>query len=155
MHHRILRHVRSNAVAYVALFVAMGGTSVAAVSLANHSINPVKFNPRYVGGYVRAWVSVSAQGKLLASGGGSQVTRAAGGGPGAYIINWRPQPTSRCTATGSVDIERGTQGTPGYVVAETVGGGRQAEQSALTVYDGQGQAAWLPFDVELICGTPR
>ena len=50
---RVLHHVRHNVVAYLALFIALGGTSYAAVSLPknsvgaaqirNHSITPVKF----------------------------------------------------------------------------------------------------------------
>ena len=35
---RLLTHVRSNAVAYVALFVALGGTSYAATQLAPGSV---------------------------------------------------------------------------------------------------------------------
>ena len=51
---RILRHVRQNVVAYLALFVALGGTSYAAISIPrnsvganqirNHAIDPVKLN---------------------------------------------------------------------------------------------------------------
>ena len=50
-----LTHLRKNVVAYVALFVALGGTSYAAVSLPagsvgnrqlkNHSITPIKLKP--------------------------------------------------------------------------------------------------------------
>src|SRR5437879_11616734 len=36
--HRLPRHLRSNAVAYLALFVALGGTSYAAVSLPRNSV---------------------------------------------------------------------------------------------------------------------
>ena len=52
---RVLNHLRSNVVAYLALFVALGGTSYAAISLPagsvgnrqlkNHSISPIKFEP--------------------------------------------------------------------------------------------------------------
>ena len=37
--HRLLRHVRTHAVAYVALFVALGGTSYAASSLPKNSVS--------------------------------------------------------------------------------------------------------------------
>lgn len=53
-------HARSNAVGYLALFVALGGTSYAAVSLPdgsvgnrqlrNHSITPVKLDRSAIGG---------------------------------------------------------------------------------------------------------
>ena len=55
---RLTTHLRRNVVAYLALFVALGGTSYAAVSVRDHSLVPQKFNPKYMGGYVRAWVSV-------------------------------------------------------------------------------------------------
>ena len=69
MHRRIIHSLRSNVVSYLALFLALGGTSVAAVSLANHSIDPVKLDARNIGGYVRAWVSINANGRVTASGG--------------------------------------------------------------------------------------
>lgn len=149
---RFVGHLRANAVAYAALFLATTGTSVAAVDLANHSINPMKLNSRYIGGYLRAWVSVNDRGKVIASAGGARVTQI--GPPGNYFVDWRPFPTSRCTSIGSVDITRGTNGTPGYLVTETVGR-RPPEQTSITVYNSLGQPAALPFDVELLCATPR
>lgn len=57
--HRILTHLKSNAVAYIALFVALGGTSYAAFSLPagsvggrqlqNRAIDPIKLNPTTIG----------------------------------------------------------------------------------------------------------
>ena len=74
---RIARHFRSNLVAYLALFVAMGGTSYAALSLPagsvgarelrNHSITPVKFDPRAIAGSVRFWAKISSTGRVIAS----------------------------------------------------------------------------------------
>ena len=62
---RLLQHIRSNAVAYVALFVALGGTSYAALKLPansvgnrqikNHSITPNKLDPSKIGAVVRYW----------------------------------------------------------------------------------------------------
>ena len=62
---RFLGHLRSNVVAYLALFVALGGTSYAAFSmpagsvgnraLKNHSITPVKLDRSQIAGYVRDW----------------------------------------------------------------------------------------------------
>ena len=46
---RLLDHARANVVAYLALFVALGGSSYAAFELPNHSIDPVKLNPRTIG----------------------------------------------------------------------------------------------------------
>lgn len=44
-----LRHARANAVAYLALFVALGGTSYAAVHIAAHSIGPRELRPHSIG----------------------------------------------------------------------------------------------------------
>ena len=66
--HRLISHLRSNLVGWIALFVALGGTGYAAIGiprnsvgsaqLRNHSITPVKFNPKSIGGSVRAWAIV-------------------------------------------------------------------------------------------------
>jgi len=149
LHH----HIRRNIVSYIALFFALTGTSVAAVSLANHSIDPVSLNGRYIGGYVRAWVSVAANGPVTASGGGVRVQRDFNIAPGHYIIDWRPRPTGKCTAIGSVDLNGGL--VPGYMTAQAGYSRGRGEQSSVQVYNAQGQAAALPYDLELICATPR
>jgi hypothetical protein len=150
---RLLLHVRANAVAYLALFIAIGGTSYAAVSLGNHSITPVKMNPRFIGGYVRAWVSISADGHTIASGGGVRVLVDRAVGPGHYIVDWQPRPTSRCTATGSVDFTGGGP-VPGYLIAQSGVSRQRGEQSAVQTYDAQGQPSAKAFDIELVCSTP-
>src|SRR5664280_1583112 len=95
MRRRIQAHIRGNVVAYLALFLSLGGTSVAAVGLANHSIDPVKLNPNKIGGYVRAWASVDASGRVTAS--GSRVTVRTGGSfPGRYFFTWHTKVTSAC-----------------------------------------------------------
>jgi hypothetical protein len=73
--HRIVSHIRGNLVAYLALFVALGGSSYAAVSLPansvgarqirNHSITPVKLNSRKIGASVRAWALIAPGGHLV------------------------------------------------------------------------------------------
>ena len=68
MHTRLLNHIRHNVVAYLALFVALGGTSYAVVNLPansvgarqlrNHAITPVKLDPKSIAASVRAWAIV-------------------------------------------------------------------------------------------------
>jgi hypothetical protein len=150
---RILNHVRTNLVGYLALFVALGGTSYAAIGISNHSINPVKLNPRNIGGYVRAWASVNANGRVTASTGGVGVLVDSTVAPGHYIIDWHPRPTSRCTTIGSVDFSSGP--VPGYLISETAFSPGRGEQSAVQTYNSQGQPAMLAYDIELLCATPR
>jgi hypothetical protein len=71
---RVLQHMRANAVAYLALFVVLGGTSYAASQLPagsvgtrelrNHSVTPVKFASK-VGAYVGFWAVIGPNGQLL------------------------------------------------------------------------------------------
>ena len=157
MHRRIIQSLRSNVVSYLALFLALGGTSIAAVSLANHSIDPVKLDARNIGGYVRAWVSVNANGRVTASGGKkalihdeSDVT------PGRYLIDWKQRPSGRCAAVGTVDLNGVSgQSAPGYVNADAFGTRTRGEQSFVQVYGAQGQPVALAYDLELICATPH
>jgi hypothetical protein len=89
---KIVQHVRRNVIAYLALFVALGGTSYAAFKLPagsvgarqikNHSIAPVKFDRSAIGGSVRYWAKISATGKILAS------------SPAARVISWYSGPTA-------------------------------------------------------------
>jgi hypothetical protein len=74
-------------------------------------------------------------------------------GPGHYVINWRPRPTSVCEATGNVDLSNGL--VPGYLIAQTAGTRVRGEQSIVQTYNAQGQASALAFDLQLICATPR
>lgn len=154
MHRRIQQHFGSNVVAYLALFLAMGGTSVAAVSLANHSISPVKLDPRNIGGYVREWASVSANGRVAASGGRVTVRTEPGGAfPGRYFFTWHTKPTGACRVIGSVDT--GVGGVPGYLTGGFTGVPRNAPTGIVYTYNSQGQPTPQPFDVELVCSTPR
>ena len=57
---KALRHLRSNVIAYLALFIALGGTGYAAVSipkgsvgtnqLKNHAVTPIKFDRGSIAG---------------------------------------------------------------------------------------------------------
>ena len=67
---RVVQHIRANVVAYLALFVALGGTSYAAIKLPansvgtrqikNHSITPIKLDPSKTGAVVRFWAILDA-----------------------------------------------------------------------------------------------
>ena len=151
---RLFNHMRGNAVAYVALFVALGGSSYAAFNLPNHSITPVKLNPREIGGYTRAWASVGANGRVAASGGGVRVLVDTAVAPGHYIIDWSPRPSTPCTATGSVGLTGGAL-VPGYVIAGSINSRARGEQTVVQTYNSQGQPTPLMFNLDLICATPR
>jgi hypothetical protein len=161
---RAISHLRANAVAYVALFVALGGTSYAAVSLPansvgnrqirNHSIDPDKLNPRYTRGNIRIWASVAASGRVVAGGRRVKVVPQ-GDILGDYLIS----PTTRsgiatprrCAVVASVDD---TSSGPGYAEAEVVVASRTQRprwQIVVNTYSGAGTAASLPFDLAVVC----
>lgn len=89
---RALRHIRTNAVGYIALFIALGGTSYAAYSLPknsvgaaqirNHAIAPIKLNAPAIGGYVLYWAHIDAHGRVLDS-----------RPRGARTISWNDNPS--------------------------------------------------------------
>ena len=89
MTNRVVQHIRSNIVAYLALFVALGGTSYAAIKLPansvgtrqikNHAITPIKLDPSKTGAVVRFWAVLDA------SPSGEQVTSSR---PRARITTW-------------------------------------------------------------------
>ena len=74
---RIVSHLRGNAVAYLALFIALGGSSYAAFVLPansvgtkqirNHAITPIKLDPKTIGASVRAWAVIQNGTKVVAS----------------------------------------------------------------------------------------
>ncbi|HEX4009041.1 MAG TPA: hypothetical protein VHX62_03485, partial [Solirubrobacteraceae bacterium] len=81
-----LGHLKNNAVAYVALFVALGGTSYAAIKLPagsvgnrqlkNHSVTPIKLDTGSIAGYIRDWVRIGPTGTII------------GSHPKAHLVNW-------------------------------------------------------------------
>ena len=120
---RALDYARQHAIATIALacsLLALATSSYAAFflppgsvgnrELKNHAINPDKLNPRFVGGYVRAWASVSARGRVIAGGGKPHVHL--GAATGQYIVQWHAgaftdaYPTLACKAVHSADRHR-------------------------------------------------
>jgi hypothetical protein len=175
----IIAHLRANIVAYVALFVALGGTSYAAVSiprgsvgttqLRNHAVTPVKL-AKGISGSVRAWAIVDPTGKLIAGGGRPRVVPDV---PldGHYVIYWGLPIPRTCATVANVE-QRGalgpTETSPvpggtgtvnviaGYVSqVETIGGSDRTNATApttsLLTFNQAGQLAELPFDVAVIC----
>jgi hypothetical protein len=126
---KLLSHVKHNVVAYVALFVALGGTSYAAINLpagsvgtkqlrsgavtnrklAKGSVGPADLDPKTVGGYVRGYVQISALGQILASQPAAKVVvwRTTGPDPGG-TIQWTQRMPSSCFAMATAVYRGGT-----------------------------------------------
>ena len=101
---KILTFIRHNALALLALFVALGGTSYAAFSLPagsvgtkqlrNGAITPAKLDAHTIGGSVRHWAFVNQDATVI---GGSRGTRVSLGPNGApYYVSWGDQFPHSC-----------------------------------------------------------
>ena len=131
---RILDHIRSNIVGYIALFVALGGTSYAAMSLpagsvgtkqlrnsavtskkiANGAITPSKLNRRTIGGSVRHWAFVNGDGTAIGGSRGTRVSLGPGGSP--YYVSWGDQFSRTCAILAT---SPGTEGNA--PIADSIG----------------------------------
>jgi hypothetical protein len=157
---RALDHLKSNAIAYLALFVALGGTSYAAVrlpagsvgtrALKNHSVTPIKFDRGSIAGYVRDYAQVNGNGVLVAS------------RPRAHIAYWN---TSTPEPGGQIDFDRpipsscfavvSTEAQPFGAYASAQASGTPGHDGAVTVNIATSQRTGdsvLPVvDVVVIC----
>lgn len=170
----VLEHVRRNVVGYIALFVALGGTgyaaatlprgSVGAQQLKNHAISPIKLNPKFINGNVRAWAVVTAGGRVVGGGGspkgGPPVT------PGVYEISWGVNIKRSCGVTATIDFGHSpatetipipgnttARVTAGYAVAQGVTGGKGRHNNVTSVhtFNQAGQLTSLGFDIAVVC----
>lgn len=165
---RTLRYLADHALAVVALVVAALGLAsgsyaaftISGSQIRNHTIDPVKLDPRFIDGNTRAWAIVKPNGQVIRGAGRPKVTQSVGL-PGDYIIRWGVK-VSRCSTVASIDAaaspptERvAVPGNPslplpaGYAIASTVGG-RLAQTNVVT-YNQGGQPTPLAFDVAVIC----
>jgi hypothetical protein len=130
-----IQHLRSNAISYLALFIALGGASYAAVNLpagsvgtrqlrdgsvtakklANNSITPVKLNAATIGGSIRNWAFVNQDGSIL--GGSHGVHASAPTQPGQpYDVSWGDQFSHSCAVLAN------SPGVDGHgPIADTIG----------------------------------
>ncbi len=119
---KTLSHFKSNAIAYLALFVALGGTSYAAFrlpagsvgtrELKNQSITAIKLNPTSVAASVRAWAVLTWGGvwQVQASSSDIHVTNDALG----EDVSWRrTRFASNCMASVTPQLNPGPGGPGG------------------------------------------
>ena len=166
---RILDYARRHAIAVLALIcsiLAMAGSSYAAFTISgsqirDRTIDPTKFNPKFINGTVRAWAVVRANGQVAAGAGGPRVFPF-GGIPGFWGIRWHVTVPGRCEPSATVDagLSPPTEITPnasltvGYAVATTLGHPRnrnRGDQTGVDTFNQSGQPTPLGFDVAVIC----
>ncbi|MGI8559673.1 MAG: hypothetical protein ACR2ND_15455 [Solirubrobacteraceae bacterium] len=158
---RLLDHLRPNVIAYIALamsFLALGGGAYAAFSLPpnsvgarqirNHSVTLVKLDPRSIGGAVRHWAQVNADGTIARS---SSRARETGVAPdGDYVINWSDTMPPGCvpiaTALGTAAL---LSPATGFANARITGG--HPTRVWVSTYSAQGASKPEPFSLAVIC----
>ncbi len=161
----ILGHVRNNLIAYLALFVALGGTSYAAATLPtgsvgtpqlrNGAIIASKLNRASIGGYVLAWAHVRQDGRVLS---GSRGATAAFTGSVSsvnfYFVRWRGVKfSSRCAPL--VTLSQNNSGSTGNATVHAVianAAGKVPAEVGVTPADCHGRhLAPAEFYVAVIC----
>ncbi len=173
---RAVQHLRGNAIAYLALFVALGGTGYAAIKIPagsvgakqikSHSITPAKLSGKYFNGNVRAWALIDSRGKLIA-GAGRPAPQLGAVSPGSYLIRWGVRLAPTCATIANVDSQgsQPTESVPvpgnpsqafvaGYAVVSRSGvanNDKTDSSTTLTIFNQSGQPTPLTFDVAVIC----
>lgn len=162
---KLLTHVKRNVVAYLALFVALGGTSYAAINLpagsvgskqlrsgavtnkklAKGSVGPADLDRKTVGGYVRGYVQIGPLGQILASRPAAKVVvwHTAGTDPGG-TIQWMQAFPRPCFAMATA-VYRG--GTSPAASAQL-----QSGKNTAVTYIGVSTPE-VPVNVAVICPT--
>jgi len=149
---RLSHHLRSNVIAYLALFVALGGTSYAAINLPagsvgarqikNNSITPAKFNPSQISASVRYWAVVNGNGRVLAS---HPKPRTFGfvNGDGVGVVSWGRPTQANCFPLATVNDT-----LPGFASVSIAG-----IAVDVNTFNATGAAAPRTVDVAVLCPT--
>jgi hypothetical protein len=170
---RLLTHARHNAVAYLALFVALGGSAYAAVNLpagsvgtrqlrngavtdkklvagsvsnrklANGAVGPSKLDPNLIAGYTRAYVQINGLGQITASRPTAKVIAVGSAGPVPEITIQWSRPIPSACFAEATTLDHGDVS---YASASLVGG---PKGDALTYISLSGSGH--PVNVAMIC----
>lgn len=153
---RVVHHMKSNVVAYLALFIALGGTSYAAIrlpagsvdsrALRNHSVSAVKLDRSSIAGYVRDWARIDSNGRITGSRPRARLIGWAESGPApGGLVQWaRPIPAS-CIAVATTEIL--PPGSASYASAQVQSQGKHHGGQTYVQLSGPQQAV----DLAVIC----
>jgi hypothetical protein len=156
---RLTAFVRNNAIGLIALFIALGGTSYAAIAipaasvgtkqLRDGSITPAKLDSGEIGGTVRAWARVNADGTIVTSSGFSRTVRNQEM-PGVTAVVLKNSHLKGCAASASVVPPTVGAAQPGSALA-TLNTVARPYGVAVETYDAAGQPTPLPYVVQVLC----
>jgi hypothetical protein len=154
---KVLRHLRGQYLGAIALFVALGGTSYAALELPagsvgnrqikNHAITPIKFDKSTIAGFVRAYAQINAQGQITQSRPSASVAvwRTGSFQPGG-LIKWSQGMPVSCFALATTNTPLGNAS---YASAALVGGAKTDAETYIWL-SAPGQAV----NLAIVCPQP-
>jgi hypothetical protein len=158
---KALSFIRGNAIALLALFIALGGSSYAAIAipagsvgtkqLRNGAVTPVKLASSEIGGVVRAWAEVNASGTIVAASG---FTRSAHPNqiPGHTSILLKTARVRGCAASASVVLPPlASISMPGFAIASPVDTAGKPYGVSVDTFNAAGAPTPLSYVVELLC----
>ncbi len=166
---RSLHHIRSNLVGYIALFVALGGTSYAAIAipagsvgtrqlrngavtsgkLARRAVTAASLDPSSIAGHIADWAQVRADGHVTTSSPRATVT-SSDPARGVYQVYWHRLIPARCIAIANpVNVAPLTA----PATADTFGPSGQGRSSHVVVstFDAGGNNVPENVNVVVIC----
>ena len=167
MPHRILAYLRQNALALLALFVALGGASYAAISipahsvgtkqlrngsvtskkLAKHAVSAAKLDPRSIAGRIAEWAQIRSDGQVVSS--SPQGATALDPQQGTFLVSWHRAIPSSCIAIANPVNVVSTPSATAQTFA-TTGHGRSTSLPVET-FDARGAQVSESFNVIVIC----
>jgi len=166
---RLLAHLRGQAVAYLALFVALGGTSYAALSLpansvgtkqlrngavtgrklANDAVGAANLDPKSIAGHIADWAQIGADGNVISSAPRASVN-VTSPGRGLYRVSWNHSIPSRCMAMADPSNVSAVVGSATATTFGPSGHGRGTNLLVQT-FDGSGNNVPENVNVVVIC----
>jgi hypothetical protein len=160
----LLAYARRNAIALLALFIALGGTGYAAANLPagsvgkrqlqNHAIDPVKLNPATIGASIRAWANVTWDGawRIETSSKDIRIARTALG----EVVSWKQTRFARnCMASvtpgRNIPGPGGSTSFDGYVTTSFDGPTGQLQIDGMAP---NGAHQLQDFSLLIVCPSP-
>jgi hypothetical protein len=163
---RLIHHLRSNAIAYLALIVALGGTSYAAINLpansvgtrqlksgavttnklANGSVTARKLDGKSIGGSVLHWARVGETGRILSGSRDARVSVSAD----EYTVDWQSRFSSRCAVVVTPAAVPGIATIAARIGVGLDESGHGTTRALVWTYNESGPAR-APFNIVVVC----
>lgn len=162
-----MRHLRSQAIAYIALFVALGGTSYAALSipagsigtrqlrngavtankLAKGAVTAANLNSNTLAGHIALWAQIGADGHVISSSPKAMVLKSAVSG--TERVTWSRRISTKCLALANTanvgPLASATANTTGPFVR------RDSTFFVITTFSGGGTLTPENVNVVVVC----